>query len=124
MARDGHGTTITFGTSGFAAELLSVGGISLERGSIPTTHMGTTTAHTFMPADIYDGGTLDITFEYEGGDAPPIAGAVETITIVPGGAGSISFDAFMTAVTLGPAETGGRMEGSATLKITGAVTGL
>lgn len=123
-AYDGHGTTISFGTSGFSAPLLAIGGLSIERDAIDTTTMATTTAKSYMPADLYDGGTLDLTVEYDGSDSPPIAGATETITINWGGSGNTSvFSGFVTGFTPSAA-TGERMEASMTVKVTGAIVGL
>lgn len=125
MAVDlGTGTTITFGTSGFAANLLSIDGPGISRESIDTSHMGTSNAHTFTPGDLYDGGSIDITFEFAGDDDPPYDGAEELITIDWGGAGTgkkWTFNAFMTDYSPGAA-IDERMEASATLKVTGAVT--
>lgn len=123
MATDGHGTTITFGTSGFSANLLEIGGVSLERAAIDSTHMGTANAKAYIPTSLYDGGSVDITFEFVGNENVPIDAAVETITINWAGANAWSFSGFMTGFTPS-AQTGEKMQASATLKITGAVSGI
>lgn len=119
---DGHGTTITFGTSGFSMNLITVGGPSLERASIPTTHMGTTTAHSSIPASLYDTGSVDITFQFDPATTVPIDQAAETITINWAGSGDTwSFSGYMTNFSPG-ASSGELMEASCTLKATGSLT--
>jgi len=122
MANTGNGTTITFGTSSFSANLLSVGGPGRSRGSIETSHMGTTTSHTFIPDDLVDNGEVSLEFEFNGYDTPPINGAVETITIAWGGTGDTwAFSGFMTNYEPSAA-MGDRMTATATLKVTGDIT--
>lgn len=123
MACDGNGTTIVFGTSAFSANLLSVNPWGYERGSIPTSHMGTTDAMTFCPGSLYDGGSVEITFEYDGTQSPPVSEAAEAITIDVAGGGvgkKVGFDAFMTGYGA-TVEMDGRMTSSMTLKVTGEV---
>lgn len=82
MAADiGTGTTITFGTSSFTAEIMSVNGNDITREDIDTTHMGTTNYRTFIPADLVDGGSIELEINFDPDSQPPIAGAAETITI-------------------------------------------
>jgi len=124
MGTDGHGTTVTFGTSGFSANLISVDGPSMERGSIDSTHMGTTAAHSKIPAALYDGGQVNLTIEHDGSDDPPIDQAVETIAIDWGGQGAgyiESFSGFMTNYSRNAA-IGERMQATATLQVTGEVS--
>lgn len=77
----GTGTTVTFGTSGFTAQILEVGWGGIERESVESTHMGTTDAKSFIPGTLYDPGELELEIAFDGDDAPPIGGAVETITV-------------------------------------------
>lgn len=124
MADLGTGTILAFATSAFSANLIDIGGPSQERASIETTHMATATAHSFIPGDLVDGGEVDITFEYNGDDTPPIDQAIEVVTINWGGVGAgftSSFNAFMTNFTPGAAIEE-RMTATATLKVDGAVT--
>ena len=51
---DGHGTTVTFGTSGFSANLLAVNSFNVTRAEVPNTHMGTSNAMAYLPAALYD----------------------------------------------------------------------
>ena len=64
MAKDGVGTTITFGTSGFSARIIDAAGPNQERGSIDATHMESEDYMEFVEAELVDGGSLDITIEY------------------------------------------------------------
>ena len=117
----GTGTTITFGTSGFSANLLSIGGISMERGSLQTSYMGTSADHTFIPLSLTDNGEVEIEFEFNGDDDPPISDAAETVTIDVGGQGvgfKPSCTAFMTNYSASvPLED--KCTATATLKVSG-----
>ncbi len=122
-ALDGTGTTILFGTSGFSAKLISVDGPSMERAAIDVTEMAST-AMEFLEASLSDVGSVDITFEFIGSDDPPIDAATETITIDWAGQGvgkTWAFSGFMTSYAPGAA-IGERMQASATLKASGALT--
>ncbi len=122
-ALDGTGTTITFG-SGFTANLIDVSGPSMERGAIDVTHMASIAAMEFLPATLYDGGSVDITLEFKGDDDPPIDSVAEELITIDWagvlGAGSYSFQGFMTNYT--PSATiGDRMTATASLKVAGGV---
>lgn len=91
----GTGTVVTFGTSGFAAQLLDVKGPHPQRGFEPTSHMGTAAPGagkianmTFLPHDLVDGGELTLQCHFNPSTTPPIHNTEETITItfpVPAG---------------------------------------
>lgn len=130
MADVGTGAVITFGTEAdhaWAAEILSVNGGDISREVIETTHMGTTGAKRFMPGDLYDPGTLDVSVAFLPNDEPPITSAVQVITVtfpVPAGGGSgATFIAsgfisnFSWAVPLED-----KMTADVTIKFTGAAT--
>lgn len=121
---DGHGTTVTFGTSGFSANLLSIDGPSVSREDIDNTHMGTSTGKAFLPSALYDGGEVTLKVEHDGSDAVPIDQDPETITIDWAGQGNTyAFSGYVKGYTPGAA-TGERMESSLVVKVTGAITGL
>lgn len=125
MATDiGTGTTITFGTSGFTADVLSVNWDGISRESIQTSHMGTTNDHTFMPADLVDNGEISMEIAFVGTLSPPIItnGAAETVTIDWAGSGDTwAASCFQTGFTIGaPLED--KMTGTLTLKVSGAIT--
>lgn len=115
----GTGTTITY-ASGFCAEILSITPPGLSREAIETTHMGTTTAKTFMPGDLYDGGELGVSMAFAPGTTVPITSAAETVTVTfPDGA-TWAFSGFMTGFEATvPLED--KMTGDATIKVTGAL---
>lgn len=122
MAEIGTGTTITF-SSGFFAEILDITGPGAAREAIATSHMGTGSAHTFVPADLVDWGELSVEIAFDPATKPPIRGAVETITITfPNSAASTwAFSGFLTGFEPSdPLEE--RMTASATIKVTGVVT--
>ena len=81
------GTTIVFGTSAFAADLMgaSVGGIS--RAAIPTSHAGTSEPGagkygnmTFIPAALSNPGELTMEIAHDPDQEVPIDQPAETIT--------------------------------------------
>ena len=122
MARDGYGTTITFGTSGFTASIIDVDGPAMVRNSIDATTMTSGTAMAYIPAANYDVGETNITFEFNGTDNPPISGVIESITIDWAGQGAgkrYVASGFMTNYKP-EASIGARMQATATLKHTGA----
>lgn len=120
----GIGTTITFGTSAFSANLVSVDGPSQSRAATETTHMGTTGEKTYIPFDLVDSGTTTIEIQYDGTLVVPIDQAAETITIDWGGVGvghQTAFSGFITEFS--PSATvEDLMTASITIQATGAIT--
>jgi len=117
MAQLGTGTTITFATSEFSAEILSVDGPSRSRESVQTSHMGSTDYHTFTPADLVDGGEVTIEIAHQSTTSPPIGGVAESITIDWGGNGDADvFTGFVTGYTPNAA-IDERMTASMTVKV-------
>jgi len=124
----GTGTTVAFGTSGtsmaYRIESVNLDGITRE--AIRTSHMGTTTAHTFMPGDLADFGELKLSVHYDSAlGLPPINSAAETITItLPAGGTSthtIVGSGFLTGLAINdPLE--GLIMADMTIKYTGALT--
>jgi len=121
---DGHGTTVTFGTSGFASNLISVDGPSASREDVDNTHMGTSAAKAYLPSALYDGGEVTLHVEHDASASVPIDQAAETITIDwAGSANTYAFSGYIKGYTPGAA-IGERMEADVVVKVTGAVTGL
>lgn len=124
MATDiGTGTTVTFGTSGFTADILGVNHDGIAREAINTSHMGTTNDHTFMPTDLVDNGEISLEIAFVPSLSPPIItnGPAETVTINYAGTGSWAASAFQTGFSIGaPLED--KMTGTLTLKVTGGIT--
>lgn len=78
----GNGATLTFGTAGhtFQVEVISFSGE--EREMIPTSHLGTTGAMTFLAADIYDSGGFTARVQNAPTVAKPLTlQTAETLTI-------------------------------------------
>lgn len=61
-AQEGTGATVTFGTSGVSLRATSIQSQGLAWEAIPTTHLTTATAKTFIRGDLYDPGTINISF--------------------------------------------------------------
>ena len=68
----GTGASVTFATTAYAANVISIGAVSAERPAVDSTHLGTTTARTFVPGDLIDWGELTLTVQYDGSVEPPI----------------------------------------------------
>ena len=122
MATDiGTGATITFGTSGFTAEITNMDHGDMGREAIDTSHLGTTTARTFMPGDLYDPGSLTLDIHFDNANDPPLTGAAETITITFPDASTRSGSGFVTGYSYSvPLED--KMTAQMTVKFSGAFT--
>jgi len=116
----GTGTTITFGTSGFSAEILDVTPPDGSREPINTSHMGTLVAHTFTPAKLVDWGEFSFDAHFDPALTPLVKGAAETITIAfpNSGASSWAFEGFCDGYS--PTDP---LEGKATIAIKIKVSG-
>ena len=127
MADLGTGITIAFGTSGFTAELLSLGSTGVERGEYETTNMATTGDKTFAPMKLVEQGSLEMEWAFDPDSQPPISGAVETITITfplpDGGLTSATLvgSGFVKSFTWGAALEE-KMTASAEIRWSGGVT--
>lgn len=76
----GTSTTLTFGTSSYACEVLDISG-EVSRGVVDTTHMGTTNARTKRVVDLYDPGSITVNAHFDPEEEAPYSGAEETVTI-------------------------------------------
>ena len=116
----GTGATITFGTSLYTGELLSVDWSGISRPSVKLTHMADT-EDQFTPGDIVDYGEIRISWWFKADVEPPIKLVPEVISIVLPDTTTWSATAFMTDFEWGcPMEEGMTMDG--TLKVTGDLT--
>lgn len=132
----GFGTTITFATSGFTANIVGpIQWSGIARTPHETSHMASALpganqfgGRTFMPGDLVDPGTLTIPIHFNPNTNIPIAGAVETITIayplVAGDATRASWavSGFVTDVGTISIPLDGVMETTITVKMTGLAT--
>lgn len=123
MAMNGTGSTIVFGTTAFTAEILDFDPANRERVSIETSHMGTTSSHTFMPGALVDNGELSLRVAFNPANEVPIDEPAETVTITfpvtP--VTTWSFTAFVTADSPSVSFEE-RSEQNITLKISGDIT--
>ena len=121
----GTGATLSF-TGDWDAEILSLSWDGISREAIDTSHMGTTVARTFIPADLYDPGELTVEFNLDPDyDIETVMTATaETVAVVlQDGAGTANWSAsgFITSYSwAAPLED--KMTGSATIKLTGSIT--
>lgn len=96
MADVGTATTIVFGTSAFTAAVVSLNGSDITREDVDVTNMASTSYMEFQPAELADGGTIEMEIHFDPDAQPPILGAAETITITfPIPAGGISGATFI-----------------------------
>lgn len=122
MANDiGTGTAIVFGTSGFNAAITGVNVDGVTRPAIDTTHLGTTTARTFVPGDLIDAGTISLDIQFDPELAIPAKTAAETITITWPDTSTWAFSGFVTNYT-GEAGDEELMTGTVQIKVTGDIT--
>jgi hypothetical protein len=125
MAKAANPTTVTFGTSGFVFNNVEYS-FSYTRESLESTGLADSGAREYFPAGIYDADEFTFSGNYtpSSGNTPPINEDAEPITVVQGGGGTDvtkSFTGFMVQFTE-TANHGGQIEGSGTIKITGAIT--
>jgi hypothetical protein len=83
MAIDiGTGTTVTVGGSAFSMNLTNVQVSGVERPAIKTSHLGTTSNHSFVPGDMINPGEIVLEGFYDpDATAIPITGAASAIVI-------------------------------------------
>ena len=116
----GTGIAITF-DSGFFAEIVSVNHTGLSRAAINSSHMGTTVAHTFTAAKLFDPGQLEVELHFDPDTRPPIDDAAATATVTFPGGDTWAASAFMTDFEYtGPFED--KMTARGTLKYSGNIT--
>ena len=124
----GTGTTITFGTSGFTSELLSISWSGIARESVHTSHMGTAAPgadkfgnRTFLPGDLADPGEITAEFHFDPSQDPIINEAAETITITFPSGSTWAASGFVTSFEFDdPMED--KMTATVVVKLSGNVT--
>ena len=93
----GTASTVAFANSNFAGAIRNIKHNNISRPAIDLSHLGTTTARTFMPGDLYDAGELQLEVLFDPGIVrPAISGASENITITFPDANSMSCYGFVT----------------------------
>jgi hypothetical protein len=123
---EGTGASLTLGTTGASLLCTSIQGQGISWASVETTYLGTTNAKTFVRGDLYDPGTISVTFlnDPELMDTLINCAASETVTITyPNtNATTEASTGFITNIDSGNLEVDTISTGSLTLKRTGAVT--
>ncbi len=132
-ADEGRGATLTLGTNTWDTNALitSITPEPVTRSPLETTHLGTTTARTFIPEDLVDNGGFTIEFLANGSDANatlPVLQAAETVTITyalvsTSATGQIiTGSAFCTEYNPPTAQVGELLKGSAKFKWASTLT--
>lgn len=130
----GVGLTVTFGTSGFTAELEDFRWTGITRTAIPTSHLGTTAPganqfgnKTYMPARLSDPGQLQLQMHFNPQTNLPIDAVAEVITITypkppaDSTAASWSASGFVTDIEIGEQMEAANMI-NVTVKLSGKVS--
>lgn len=101
-----HGTTAAWTTAttlnALKLEDVQINGVSIA--TINTSHLATTTAMTFIAANLRDEGEVTLVYQFDPTVAVAIGGAEDTLTIAWGGTGSTNESvgpAIRTAVSYG-----------------------
>ena len=66
----------------FTAQYQNLAWDGIERAVIQTSHLGTTTAHTFVVGDLYDPGTLSADLWWDINKTPPFTGSGSTVSVI------------------------------------------
>jgi hypothetical protein len=123
MAADvGTGATITFGTSAYTAELTDIQWTGIERTVVDITHLGSSQARVFMPGDLYDPGSaqLSVLFDVRT-PRPAMNNAAETVTLTFPSSDTAVASGFFSGWEFGvPLED--KMTATVNVKFTGAIT--
>ena len=124
MASEGTGASITFATTSVTLDVTSIQSQGITWAALDTTYLGTTTAKTYKRGDLYDPGTITISFLADPDDFNELlaSSATETITITyPSGATEAS-SGFISSIDPATAEVDNIVSGSLTIQRTGAIT--
>jgi hypothetical protein len=127
---DGHGASITLGTSTWdnTALITKIECDAIEREAVRTTHNGTPDGETYTPSDLPEWGCFRVEFLGDGDAEPPYNSAPEVITIIwpvqPGAstAAHIAGNGFCLEYSPATFEAGQLIKGSAKFKWAGPYT--
>ncbi len=132
MSDIGNSATLTLGS--FTANIISINHSGVDRESVPTSHLGTVAAKTFLEDDLYDPGEFEIEYQVDTEDPnnaaakPPYDGAAATVTVkmpLKSGdstAAQVSATGFVTSASPFAISNGTLVTGSLTIKLSGALT--
>lgn len=114
----GTGTTLTYLSASHEILTLDVGGMANV--AINTSHMGTTSAHTFIPGNLYDPGEVTIEIQHDAAEQPKIlAASANTLVITFSDSSTMTGSCFVTAWDIN-ATNEGLNTATVTLKASGA----
>lgn len=128
IALEGTGAQITFATSAFTSDLITLTLPERTRAAIDTSHLGTTVAMTSKPAKLVDPGEVSAEFDHNPAAVKLVKNAAETVTItypLQSGettAATLAFQAFVTSEGGENFTIGERMTTKVTLKVSGDYT--
>jgi hypothetical protein len=117
----GTGATATY--TALTGPLMSIDMNLYSRESVQTSHLGTTTAHTYIPGSLYDPGEITLELQVETGVAygTPATASASSLVIAWTTGVSVTASAFMTGLSWNiPLEE--LQICTATFKLTGAIT--
>jgi hypothetical protein len=114
---------VTFGASTFAAQLIDVSADGRTRDALKSTHMGTTGTHTYIPADLVEGGEFSMTYYFNCTDLTGtlLAANAETVTITWNPSRTWAASCFCIDIGAS-AKIGETMQQTVKLKVAGAVS--
>lgn len=121
----GHGATVTFGTSSFAFNWLTIDPGERVREPVETTHLGSSVP-TYMPGDLQYHDSATITFEWDPKTtaAPATTTTAETVTItwpiVTSAGATLAGTALVKRIKFPPLQTQTLQVGEMELQWTGA----
>lgn len=125
----GNGATIAFGTSGYAAPIVSFSIDGRARAAIDASTLATTNERAFVPEALIDNGEVSVTVQHTPGALAPISADPEpiTITLPASGSGvttqgSFAFTGFITSDGGISVENGSIVEETLTIKIDGDIS--
>ena len=81
MADTGHGSTVTFGTSTWTGEVLTLQAPVHSREELDATHLGSTTYNETLPGDTVKLEPSPISFQFDADEPLPYSAVDELITI-------------------------------------------
>lgn len=81
IALEGTGATVTFATTSFTSDLISLTLPERARDAIDTSHLGSTIVKTAKPGKLVDPGEVSMEFDHNPAAVKLIKNAAETITI-------------------------------------------
>ena len=122
-ATDGTGVTVTFATTAFAPQLIDISVDGRSRDALKSTHMGTSGTHTYIPADLVEGGEFSMTFYFNCTDATGtlLSAVAEDVTIAWASGKSWAASCFCIDVSAST-KIGETMQQTIKMKVAGTVT--